>query len=105
MQSPANDKTYGHQLATDKGVPLFLAYIKRFKSKDGPPLVRRWLEGIVDIRGKRRMNDALIRHRRQVQIMPNGKGNEAKLKYGAHALMENRNGLCADLRVGKAIQT
>ena len=83
-----------------------MSYIKRFKSKDGPPLVRRWLEGIVDFRGKRRMNDT---HKSatddEAQIMPNGKGNEAKLNYGAHALMENRNGLCADLRVGSAIQT
>jgi len=29
-------------------------------------------------------------------------GKEAKLSYSAHALMENRNGLLVDLRVGEA---
>ncbi|MGH9577965.1 MAG: transposase, partial [Terriglobales bacterium] len=30
---------------------------------------------------------------------------EAKLSYGGHALMENRNGLCVDLAVRSALQT
>ena len=34
-----------------------------------------------------------------------GKGKEAKLSYGGHALMENRNGLCVDLKVRSALQT
>jgi IS5 family transposase len=35
-------------------------------------------------------------------LMRKGFGKEAKLSYSAHALMENRNGLLVDLRVGEA---
>src|SRR5512136_128437 len=34
-----------------------------------------------------------------------GKGKEAKLCYGAHALMENKNGLLVDVRVTEATGT
>lgn len=34
--------------------------------------------------------------------MRKGPGQEAKLGYGAHALMENRNGLWVDLLVSQA---
>lgn len=50
---------------------------------------------MVDFRGERRTNDT---HESTTD-------DEAKLSYGAHALMENRNGLCVDLHVGSAIQT
>jgi hypothetical protein len=35
-------------------------------------------------------------------LMRKGPGKEAKLSYGAHALMENRNGLLVDLEVTQA---
>jgi hypothetical protein len=37
--------------------------------------------------------------------MRKGKGKEAKLCYGAHALMENKNGLLVDVRVTEATGT
>jgi IS5 family transposase len=37
--------------------------------------------------------------------MRKGNGREAKLSFAANALMENRHGLCVDLRVGQASGT
>jgi len=37
--------------------------------------------------------------------MRKAKGKEAKLSFGAHALMENRNGLLVDLQVTPATGT
>jgi transposase len=82
------------------------ASLKSFKSKDGPPSAGDGSGGMVDFRGERRTNAT---HEsttdEQAKLMRKGKGKEAKLSYGAHALMENRNGLCVDLHVGSAIQT
>jgi len=82
------------------------ASLKSFKSKDGPPSAGDGSGGMVDFRGERRTNDT---HESttddEAKLMRKGKGKEAKLSYGAHALMENRNGLCVDLHVGSAIQT
>jgi len=54
----------------------------------------------VDFRGEKRSNDT---HESttdpQARLMRKAKGKEAKLSYGAHALMENRNGLLVDLQV------
>ena len=38
------------------------------------------------------------------RLYKKGSGKEAKLCFGAHALMENRNGLCVHLNVGDPIQ-
>lgn len=82
------------------------ASLKSFKSKDGPPSAGDGSGGMVDFRGERRTNAT---HEsttdEQAKLMRKGKGKEAKLSYGAHALMENRNGLCVDLHVGSAVQT
>jgi IS5 family transposase len=82
------------------------ASLKSFKSKDGPPSAGDGSGGMVDFRGERRTNDT---HESttddEAKLLRKGKGKEAKLSYGAHALMENRNGLCVDLHVGSAIQT
>jgi IS5 family transposase len=48
----------------------------------------------------KKMENGLI-----VEEVMEGKGKEAKLYYGGHALMENRNGLCVDLEVRSALQT
>lgn len=37
--------------------------------------------------------------------MRKGKGHETKLRYGGHALMENRNGLCVDIDIRSALRT
>lgn len=39
----------------------------------------------------------------EARLAKKGKGKEAKLSFGAHALMENRHGLCMDLRIEDAI--
>lgn len=57
----------------------------------------------VDFHGEKRSNQT---HESttdpEAKLMRKGKGKEAKLSYAAHALMENRNGLLADLRVSEA---
>lgn len=59
----------------------------------------RW----VDFHGEKRSNET---HESKTDpdslLMRKGPGKEAKLCYGAHALMENRNGLLIDLMVSQA---
>jgi transposase len=59
----------------------------------------RW----VDFRGEKRSNET---HESKTDpdslLIRKGPGKEAKLCYGAHALMENRNGLLIDLMVSQA---
>jgi hypothetical protein len=38
-------------------------------------------------------------------LMRKSKGKESKLSFGGHALMENRHGLCVDLKVTEALLT
>ncbi len=61
---------------------------------------------MVDFRGQRRSNDTHASTTdEEAKLARKGKGKEAKLSYGGHALMDNRNGLCVDLAVRSAIQT
>lgn len=82
------------------------ASMKSFKPKDGPPSAGDGSGGMVDFRGQRRTNDT---HESttddESKLMRKGKGKEAKLSYGGHALMENRNGLCVDIEVRSALDT
>ena len=41
----------------------------------------------------------------EARLAKKGRGKEAKLCFGAHALMENRHGLCVDLQVRSTEQT
>lgn len=80
---------------------------KSLRRKDGPPDAGGPDDqGMVNIRGERRANDS---HESatdpQAKLMRKGKGREAKLSYGGHALMENRNGICVDLKVTSALDT
>lgn len=54
----------------------------------------------VDFHNERRSNET---HQSttdpEARLAKKGKGKEAKLCFGAHALMENRHGLCVDLQV------
>jgi transposase len=81
------------------------ASLKSFKPKDGPPSSGESSGGMVDFRGERRTNDT---HQSttdaEAKLIRKGKGKEAKLCYGGHALMENRNGLCVDLQVRSALE-
>ena len=62
----------------------------------------RW----VDFHGEKRSNDT---HESKTDpeslLAKKGAGKEAKLCYGAHALMENRNGLLVDLKITQATGT
>lgn len=78
---------------------------KSFKPKDGPPPPSDGRGG-VDFRGSTRTNDT---HGSttdpEAMSARKGKGKEAKLSFGGHALMENRHGLCLDIRVSSALET
>lgn len=59
---------------------------------------------MVDFRGEKRCNDT---HQSTTDpesvLYRKAKGKEAKLSFGAHLLMENRNGLCADFTLHNPI--
>ncbi len=62
----------------------------------------RW----VDFHGEKRSNDTHESKSDPESLLARkGPGKEAKLCYGAHALMENRNGLLIDLKVTQATGT
>lgn len=57
----------------------------------------------VDFHGEKRSNQT---HQSttdpEARLMRKGPGKEAKLSFSGHALMENRNGLCIDLKINEA---
>jgi len=80
---------------------------KSLRRKDGPPDVGGPDDrGMVNIRGERRSNAT---HNSatdpDAKLMRKSKGQESKLRYGGHALMENRHGLCVDIKVTSAVTT
>ena len=79
------------------------ASAKSFKPKDGPPPSSD-SRGGVDFRGSTRTNDT---HGSttdpEAMSARRGKGKEAKLCFGGHALMENRNGLGWTRTTGKSL--
>jgi len=82
------------------------ASMKSFKRKDRPPAdPGSDGQGMVDFKGERRSNAT---HESssdpQAKLMRKGPGKESKLSFGGHALMENRNGLCVDIRVTSAVE-
>jgi transposase len=57
----------------------------------------------VNFRGQRRTNETHeSKTDPEAKLARKGEGQRAKLSYGAHALMENRNGLLVDLRIQEA---
>jgi transposase len=81
------------------------ASMKSFKAKDGkagdPPDDPG--NPSVDFHGEKRSNETHASTTDpEARLAKKGKGKEAKLSFSAHALMENRNGLLADLRVDEA---
>jgi transposase len=82
------------------------ASMKSFKHKDGPPPAPGPDDhGGVDFRGEKRSNET---HRSttdpDAQLRRKAPGKESKLCFGAHALMENRHGLCVDIRIGSSLE-
>ena len=58
----------------------------------------------VDFHGEKRCNDT---HQSttdpECRLYKKGKGKEARLCYGAHVVMENRNGLCLDIKIANPV--
>ena len=80
------------------------ASLKSLKRKDGePPRPGGDGTSMVDFTGERRSNAT---HESstdpEAKLMRKGNGQPAKLSFGAHALMENRNGLLVDLAITDA---
>jgi transposase len=74
----------------------------RSRDQDPGDPGNRW----VDFHGEKRSNDTHESKSDPESLLARkGPGKEAKLCYGAHALMENRNGLLVDLRVTQATGT
>jgi transposase len=77
--------------------------LKSFRPKDDDSQDNN---GWGDFKGKKRKNDT---HESKTdpdaKLWRKGKGKEAKLCYGANALMENRNGLVVDFRIDKLTGT
>ncbi len=80
------------------------ASFKSFKPKDGPPPPSGGDgSGMVDFRGERRSNATHASSTDpEAQLMRKGNGQPARLSFGAHALMENRNGLLVDVQITSA---
>lgn len=77
------------------------ASFKSLRRKDGePPRTGGDGTGMVDFKGEKRGNAT---HESstdpEARLMRKGHGQPAKLSYGGHVLMENRNALCADILV------
>jgi transposase len=80
---------------------------KSVHPKDGPPPPGggRDAQGMVHFRGEKRSNDTHVSTTDpEAKLARKSPGQQAKLAYGAHALMENRNGLCVDILVRSAIE-
>jgi hypothetical protein len=83
------------------------ASLKSFRRKDEKPQDRVPPDDpgnpTVDFHGENRSNET---HESKTdpesRLARKGNGKEAKLCFSAHALMENRNGLCVDFRVADA---
>lgn len=80
------------------------ASLKSLKRKDGtPPRSGDDGTGMVDFRGERRTNATHASSTDpEAKLMRKGKGQPAKLSFGAQALMENRHGLLIDLAITDA---
>jgi len=78
---------------------------KSMRRKDGPPDAGGPDDqGMVHIRGERRSNATHTSATDpDAKLMRKSKGKESKLSFGGHALMENRHGLCVDLKVTSAL--
>lgn len=83
------------------------ASMKSFRPKDGsgePPDPGR--NGERDFHGERRTNDTHASTTdSEARLFRKGRGKEAKLAFMGHLLMENRNGLIVDGRLGEATGT
>jgi transposase len=83
------------------------ASLKSFRPRGEKPSDRRPPDDpgnpTVDFHGQRRGNATHVSTTDpEAELARKGYGKEAKLSFSAHVLMENRNGLCVDLRLARA---
>jgi transposase len=81
------------------------ASLKSFQPKDAPknPSDGDPSNPSVDFHGERRSNDTHASTTdTEAQLARKGRGKEARLCYGLHALMENRHGLCVQAQITTA---
>jgi len=82
------------------------SFQRKTEPPSGPPVCDNASDGDVDFRGERRTNAT---HESttdpEARLFKKAKGQEAKLAYLGHVLMENRNGLVVDTRVTQATGT
>jgi transposase len=78
--------------------------MKSFKPKDAPPGDEDDLNGFADFKGKKRSNatHASVTDP-DAKLTRKSAGDASRLCYRADALSENRNGLCAVVRVSPAV--
>lgn len=73
------------------------ASMKSFRPKDeqqGPGGGNAWM----DFHGEKRSNDTLQSTTDpEARLLKKGRGKEARLCFGAHAIMENRHGICVQI--------
>ena len=78
----------------------------RPKGEDGPPPRDGGRNHGVDFRGERRVNEAHgSRAYTGGSVARKGAGNEARLCYEAHVLMDNRQGVVVDVKITNATGT
>jgi transposase len=103
-QAKANKLLSDEHFTVDGTLIESWASFKSLKRKDGtPPKSGPDGTGMVDFRGEKRTNAT---HESstdpEARLMRKGNGQAAKLSFGAHALMENRNGLLVDVAITDA---
>ena len=88
-------------------IEAWASTVKSMRRKDGPPDAGGPDDqGMVNIRGERRSNATHSSTTDpDAKLMRKSKGKESKLSFGGHALMDNRHGLCVDLKVTSALDT
>lgn len=80
------------------------ASMKSFRPKDEPKGPPEGRNGWKDFKGDNRSNNTHeSRTDTEAKLVRKGPGKEARLSFGAHALMENRHGLCVAFRVEEAV--
>ena len=80
------------------------ASMKSFRPKNEKDSDRGDGNGWADFKGKERKNDTHeSRTDPEAKLYRKGEGQEAKLCFGEHVLMENRNGLVVDIAVRPAV--
>ena len=84
------------------------ASLKSFRPRSGggPPSSGGGRNPEVNFRGEKRCNETHVSTTDpEAQLARKGLGKEAKLSFGGHVLMENRNGLAVDVTITQATGT